>query len=169
MDPPATTGWPRVLNILCAYCAAGGWRAEFRHGRLNLCAESGMRDQPAHDNVAEAVVIAWLAARTLDITYACIVRALRERMPQTLLQSVASGWQGCAAYAGGVASALLGVSTHYGILLVMVSAFALVRLCFSRLRKQAWLVGPVYGLGLYAIMYGIGRRLGREPFQWAYR
>jgi hypothetical protein len=39
-------------------------------------------------------------------------------------------------------------------MLIMVSAFALVHLCVSRLLKQAWLVGPLYGLGLYAIMYG---------------
>lgn len=114
-----------------------------------------MRDKPAHYNVVKAALIAWLAAGTLDITYACIVSALRGRMPMTLLQSVASGWQGSAAYAGGIPSALLGLFTHYGIMLIMVSTFAVARLRLGMLRDRPWLVGPIYGLCLYAVMYGV--------------
>lgn len=114
-----------------------------------------MRDKPAQYNLAKAVLIAWLAAGTLDITYACIVSALRGRMPLTLLQSVASGWQGTAAYSGGIPSALLGLSTHYGIMLIMVSTYAFARLRVEKLRDRPWLVGPIYGLCLYAVMYGV--------------
>jgi uncharacterized membrane protein YagU involved in acid resistance len=72
-----------------------------------------------------------------------------------VLQSVASGWQGSAAFEGGFASALLGLATHYGIMAVMAAAFAWVGERFPRLQQWPWRIGLLYGLGLYAVMYGI--------------
>ncbi len=76
-------------------------------------------------------------------------------MPIALLQRVACGWQESAAYSGGIPSALLGLFTHYGILLILVSTFAIARLRVAKLRDRPWLVGPIYGLCLYAVMYGV--------------
>lgn len=114
-----------------------------------------MRDQQTMKGIFKAMSVAWLAAGTLDITYACVASAFRGRMPLTLLQSVASGWQGPAAYSGGTASAVLGLATHYGIMLAMVATFALARLRIAALHERPWWAGSIYGLCLYGVMYGI--------------
>ena len=114
-----------------------------------------MRELSARSSIIKATLLACLAAGTLDITYACIVGAIRGRMPLALLQSVASGWQGSAAYTGGLASALIGLLTHYGIMLVMVATFLVARRHVPTLRGRPWMIGPIYGLCLYAVMYGI--------------
>jgi hypothetical protein len=101
------------------------------------------------------LAIAVAAAGTLDIVYACGISYFRGRMPMAVLQSVASGWQGSVAYAGGVASALLGLVTHYGIMSVMALVFGVVAARLACLRERPLAVGPIYGLGLYAVMYGI--------------
>lgn len=99
---------------------------------------------------------AWLGAGTLDITYAFIASAwVRGRSAEQVLQSVASGWQGSDAYADGVTSALLGLITHYAIMAVMVLVFALAVRLRPALLGKPWISGSLYGLGLYAVMYGI--------------
>jgi hypothetical protein len=100
-------------------------------------------------------VLASLAGGTLDIVYACLASSFRGRMPITVLQSVASGWQGAAAYEGGWASALLGLSTHYGIMAVMAATFGVISGWLPSLHRRPWIFGPLYGLGLYGVMYGI--------------
>ena len=101
------------------------------------------------------LLLATVLAGTLDITYACVVSYLRGRMPLTVLQSVASGWLGPAAYSGGVGTALLGLVTHYGIMSVMAATFGLAAARIARLRQRPWSSGLLYGAGLYAVMYGI--------------
>ena len=102
-----------------------------------------------------SLAFATFAGGTLDITYAVIVSAKRGRRPMMVLQSVASGWQGRAAYVGGIPSALLGLVTHYGILLVMAAVFGLAARRWIQLRQRPWPAGLIYGLGLYAVMYGV--------------
>jgi hypothetical protein len=102
-----------------------------------------------------SLAIATIGGGTLDIVYAFIASALHGRMPMAVLQSVASGWQGRAAYTGGVASAALGLATHYGIMLVMAAVFGLAARRWARLLQRPMLAGLVYGLALYAVMYGI--------------
>ena len=114
-----------------------------------------MHDQPAQDGGVMTVLIACLAAGTLDITYACVASFFRGRMPLTVLQTVASGWQGSDAYSGGIPAALLGLITHYAIMLAMVATFFFAATRFDVLHRRPWLVGPIYGLCLYAVMYGI--------------
>jgi hypothetical protein len=101
------------------------------------------------------LLVATVLAGTLDITYACVVSFFRGRMPLTVLQSVATGWIGPAAYSGGVGTALLGLITHYGIMSVMAATFGLAAARMARLRQRPWSSGLLYGAGLYAVMYGI--------------
>jgi hypothetical protein len=98
---------------------------------------------------------ACIAAGTLDIVYACAVSALHGRMPTTVLQSVASGWMGASAYSGGLPTALLGLFTHYAIMLIMAATYGVAASLVPALRRQPSLKGPIYGLGLYAVMYGV--------------
>lgn len=101
------------------------------------------------------LLVATILAGTLDITYACVVSYFRGRMPMAVLQSVASGWLGPAAYSGGIGSALLGLATHYGIMSVMAATFGWAAARIARLRRRPWSSGLLYGAALYAVMYGI--------------
>lgn len=112
-------------------------------------------DLPRPRGFVHRWLFATAAGGTLDIVYACVVSVFRGRMPMTVLQSVASGWQGSAAYAGGLASALLGLATHYGILSVMAGVYGLAAGRVARLRERPWSSGLLYGVGLYAVMYGV--------------
>ena len=116
---------------------------------------SGVATQLRANRFLSRLWMAALAGGTLDIVYACVVSYFRGRMPIAVLQSVASGWLGSAAYTGGMATALLGLVTHYGILFVMAAVFGLARARWTPLRQRPYTFGPLYGLGLYAVMYGI--------------
>lgn len=99
--------------------------------------------------------MACVAGGTLDIVYACVVGFFRGRPPMVVLQSVASGWQGQDAYSGGMGSALLGLVTHYGIMLAMATVFGLVAGRATVLRERPWPFGLAYGAALYVVMYAI--------------
>jgi hypothetical protein len=64
---------------------------------------------------------------TLDLVYACSFWAmLRHVPPAYVMQYIASGALGQAAFEGGMATALLGVAFHYFIATMMVLAYTLV-------------------------------------------
>jgi hypothetical protein len=104
---------------------------------------------------AVAVLAGGLAAALLDIVYAFTFFGLKlGASPVKILQSIASGVLGKAAYQGGPGAAALGGVLHVGIALVM----ALVYVTASRtlvtppLNRRPWLWGPLYGLGCYLVM-----------------
>jgi hypothetical protein len=80
-----------------------------------------------------------------------------------VLQSIASGLLGGAAFQGGVSAALLGALLHYLIMLAMVGAYGLASARLPRLRRRPWLYGGLYGLVLYAVMNGVVRPLSAMP------
>src|SRR5215467_3460503 len=102
---------------------------------------------------AKAIFWGGLIAGTLDITGACVVSWLRASVPPVrIMQSVASGLLGPAAYEGGAKTAALGVVLHYFIAATWVVVFYLAsrKLRFLIERPIPW--GLVYGVIVYAIM-----------------
>ena len=94
-----------------------------------------------------------MVAGTLDLAYATTFWGLQlGYTPLQILQSVATGWLGRDAYAGGWPAALLGAASHYAIAVAMATAFYLAarRLRMLALRPMAY--GALYGLVLYAVM-----------------
>jgi len=101
------------------------------------------------------VLIGGMIAGALDITYAFIVYGpLSYGMsPVEVLHSVASGWLGGnAASAGGTATALLGLATHFTIATIMAAVFVLLAARWPGLTHNAVVWGLIYGFGLYLIM-----------------
>jgi len=95
-------------------------------------------------------------AGTLDITYACVFWALKRGVPvQRILQSVAAGLLGEASFAGGGATAALGLVLHYFIALSMAVVYYLVARRWPLLWQRPVLAGAGYGLLLYGTMYYI--------------
>jgi hypothetical protein len=94
-----------------------------------------------------------LIAGTLDLTGACVVSWLRAGVaPVRIMQSVASGLLGQAAYSGGTKTAALGVVLHYLIATTwtIVFYFASRKLRFLIAQPVIW--GLVYGVIVYAFM-----------------
>jgi hypothetical protein len=101
------------------------------------------------------VFAAGLAGGLVDLIYACVVGGIGHRSPAQVLQSIASGWLGKASYHDGAGSMLLGLVTHFGISTAMAVAYALAALRLPLLYRRPWIAGPLYGVALYGVMYGI--------------
>jgi hypothetical protein len=116
--------------------------------------DHALSDAPTRRPRAAAYVLAaGLLVGTLDIAYACVFWALKAGVPSMrILQSVAAGLLGEAAFAGGAATAALGLALHFLIATSMAAAYYLASLRVPVLRRDAWPCGVAYGLLLYAIM-----------------
>lgn len=99
-----------------------------------------------------ACVYAGLLAGSLDLLYVFVFHGLRGVSPERILQYIASGLQGAAAFQGGYASAAIGAAAHYFILIVAAGLY------LAASRRQTWLVrqaaaaGIMYGAAIYITM-----------------
>jgi hypothetical protein len=104
------------------------------------------------------------AAAALDILYAIVFYRLRNGVPATrILQSVAAGLLGRAAYEGGVATAALGLACHFLIALSWAGAYLLTADVVPALARRPIRYGLAYGLVVYAAMNFVVVPLSRFP------
>ena len=98
------------------------------------------------------ILRAGLVSGALDITAALIVYARFGRFSVRLLQGIASGLLGQAAFQGGLATALLGLVCHFFI----ATSAAAVYFAGSRrlpiLIERAVVSGALYGMAVYFFM-----------------
>jgi hypothetical protein len=99
-----------------------------------------------------AILIGGLIAGTLDLTYAIVFSGSHGVPAMRVMQSVASGWLGSAAYEGGVPTAILGVLSHYFIMFCAAATFYAVSRQFDFLVRRPVISGVVFGLIMYAVM-----------------
>jgi hypothetical protein len=102
-----------------------------------------------------AILVGALAAGVLDICYAFVVYGPLSYglSPTQVLQSVAAGWIGRdAARAGGLATASLGLATHFMIAAIMAAVFVAAATRLKALTAEAVVAGLLYGLVLYLVM-----------------
>jgi hypothetical protein len=114
-------------------------------------------------------VVTALIAGTFDITYAITFSYYRSGVsPERLLQSVAAGWFGRdAAFAGGAATAAAGLGFHYFIAFTITAVFFLAASRLRWLAERPFVSGPLYGIGVYAVMNWVViplSRIGPRPF-----
>jgi hypothetical protein len=88
---------------------------------------------------------------TLDIADAIIFYGLRGISATRILQSIASGVLGRAAFSGGMHAALLGLALHFFIA-CCVATFYLLASTRLPLFRHPILYGTLYGLVVYGIM-----------------
>lgn len=116
---------------------------------MNLTlAENIKADQPR----VPILLIAAFVIGVLDMSFAAIFWGLLGVAPIPVLQSVASGLLGRAAFAGGVATAALGLGLHFLICLLMVLTYYVLAQHLRWLLRHPWQAGPLYGLALYLCM-----------------
>jgi hypothetical protein len=102
---------------------------------------------------ARLIVAGTLLCGTVDIADALVFSWLRRRTPpEIVLQFIASGLEGKAAFAQGWAGAALGLAVHYAISFCWVALFVVIVKAAPRLLRWAWVFGAAYGLAMYAVM-----------------
>ena len=92
----------------------------------------------------------------------------RWRSPEWVLQSVASGWLGERAFIGGIPAALLGLLSHYGILLVAALLYVLAARRLPVLREHSMIAGALFGAAIYLFMNFVVIPLSAFPFTLSY-
>ena len=115
------------------------------------------------------VLAAGLVAGTCDIAYALAWSVAHGGTIERLLQAIASGWLGKAAFDGGAATAALGLASHYAIVLVAAALFMLASRRLPWLRVHPCLAGALYGLAIYGVMNVVVVPLSAAPFHLHYR
>jgi uncharacterized membrane protein YagU involved in acid resistance len=113
---------------------------------------------------AAAVLLAGLAAGTLDISDAIVFNAFRGVTPASIFRYIASGLIGIqAAVRGGDAVVALGVAIHFTIAVFWTAVYYLLSRRFPALVRRPFLWGPVYGALLYPVMTYVVLPLTRVP------
>ena len=103
-------------------------------------------------STAGALVTGTLMVGVLDILDAFIFFGLRGARPVGILQSIASGVLGRAAYQGGLRTAALGLLLHFVIAFGVVATYLLATRLIPALNRRSWLYGLLYGVVVYAVM-----------------
>jgi len=102
---------------------------------------------------ARAILYGTLVVGTLDIVDAFVFFGLRSGTPPArILQSIASGWLGRAAYTGGAGAAALGAITHYFIAFGIVVTYFVASRRVAVLTRHPIACGIVYGVLVYLFM-----------------
>ncbi|MBC9797208.1 hypothetical protein [Sinomicrobium weinanense] len=111
----------------------------------------------------KAILLSGLLAGTLDITAAIIQAGIGGTGPLKLLQYVASGIFGTAAFSGGVLFAFYGLVFHYFIAMCWTILFFLVYRKLDLLRYNRIMTGVFYGIFIGCIMNFVVVPLSEVP------
>lgn len=101
---------------------------------------------PAAPHLRRAFLSAWLVAATADILVAVTYYPLTTAAtPTGILQGIAAGVLGPASFAGGIATAALGLLCHYTIALIWTAIFFALYPRLALLRVSVPLTAILYG------------------------
>jgi len=100
-----------------------------------------------------AILIGWLIAGILDLTSAVLITLYYHGSVTRMLQGIASGALGKAAFEGGTATAALGAAFHFLIALIWTTLFYLASRRIRFLTAQPIVAGALYGILVYLVMY----------------
>jgi hypothetical protein len=112
-----------------------------------------------------AVLLGGGIAATLDIVYACVSNAQYGKTPLWVFQSVATGWLGSAAFAGGTLAGAVGLASHYGILLAAAVVYLMASHRLPILRTYAVACGAIFGALVYLFMNFVVLPLSAFPYK----
>ena len=122
----------------------------------------------ATPNHYRAVSYGGLIAGALDLAYAIIVNGIRGIEPVRIMQSIASGLLGSAAYEHGAATATLGVVLHFLMMFVICAIYYTASRGMPVLKQRPVVMGLLYGIVVYVVMYFVVLPLSAFPHQLSY-
>lgn len=99
--------------------------------------------------IATAILGAGLTAGVFDFTIACLESG---KPPLFIGKAVATGWFGKAAFQGGLDVSLIGIASHFAIMLGFAAAFVAASLREPALRRWFFVAGPLYGAVIFDVM-----------------
>jgi hypothetical protein len=99
--------------------------------------------------VLTAILGAGLTAGVFDFTVACVESG---KPPLFIGKAVATGWFGKAAIQGGLDVSIIGIVSHFSIMVAFATAFVLASLKEPALRRWFWAAGPLYGAVIFDTM-----------------
>lgn len=99
--------------------------------------------------ILAAIAGAGLTAGVFDFTIACVESG---KPPLFIGKAVATGWFGKAAFQGGLDVSLIGIASHFGIMLGFAAAFVLASVREPALRRWFLVAGPLWGAVVFDIM-----------------
>jgi hypothetical protein len=113
-----------------------------------------------------AVAAGGALAGTLDIIYACVwLWSMHGKAPLWVLQSVATGWLGKAAFTGGVAAGALGLASHYAISVAAAATYGYASRSVAFLSTHWLVAGALFGVLVYLFMNFVVIPLSAAPFK----
>jgi hypothetical protein len=112
-------------------------------------------------STTRAILLAGLAAGAADILAAFVI--YRPATPVRILQAVASGLQGTAAFQGGLASAGLGLAAHFLISIAFAGLYVAAAAPAPVLLRRPLLPGLAFGLFVYGVMNAVVVPLSLAP------
>lgn len=112
-------------------------------------------------STTRAVLLAGLAAGAADILAAFVI--YRPATPVQILQAVAAGLQGTAAFEGGLASAGLGLAAHFLISIAFAGLYVAAAGPAPVLLRRPLLPGLAFGLSVYGVMNAVVVPLSLAP------
>jgi len=111
-----------------------------------------------------AILIGGLIAGILDLTSAILITLYYHGNVTRMLQGIASGALGKAAFDGGTSTAALGVGFHFLIAFIWTTVFYVASRKIGFLTAQPIIAGVLYGVVVYLIMYlGVQPLAGLHP------
>ena len=116
-----------------------------------------------------AVLLGGSIAGALDIIFAISFAAYNGATPVRLLQTVASGLLGTAAFTGGVPVAVLGLVLHFVMSFLWAGAFLLLAKLVPALTRYPLVSGIVFGVFVFLAMRLIVLPLSAFPYPVAFK
>lgn len=111
-----------------------------------------------------AVLAAGGIAATIDIVYACSFHYFYNGVPPLrILQTIASGLLGRAAFDGGASAGALGLFAHYVILIGAAAIYGWASRRWRFLVDRAFVAGVVFGVGIWLTMNFVVLPLSAAP------
>lgn len=105
---------------------------------------------PTERNLLGAILAGGFMAATFDFFAAMLIYG---GTASGVAKAIARGWYGDGAKAGGTTIEVVGMASHWGILLIAATIFVLTSLRFPILRRMAWITGPLFGVCIYVVMH----------------
>lgn len=109
-----------------------------------------------------AILRGGLVAGTIDVFAASLISRIE---PLIILQAIASGLLGRAAFHGGLPVSLLGLALQWAMSLLIAAVFVFAARWLPELRRRWAAAGLAYGVAIYVVMNYLVVPLSAAPFK----
>jgi uncharacterized membrane protein YagU involved in acid resistance len=122
-----------------------------------------------HRSILWALLVGGSIAGALDMLFAISFAAYNGTAPAELLQTVASGALGEAAFTGGASAAALGLLLHFLLSYAWAGVFLFVAVRAPVLMRQPLVSGIIFGIVVFLMMRLVVLPLSAFPFPVRFR